>query len=144
MNVGIKRQGEPEILHFEIIRDKIPLNSVNTYFMIDKENGYIMLTRFARTSVEEVRDALKELKAQGMKNLILDLRGNSGGYLDVAVDLADEFLHKDELVVYMEGKAQPKESFYATKDGFFTKGRVVVMVEAASVSWSARLRAAKI
>ena len=73
VDVGIKRQGEPEILHFEIIRDKIPLNSVNTYFMVDKENGYIMLTRFARTSVEEVRAALKELKSQGMKNLILDL-----------------------------------------------------------------------
>ena len=133
VNVGIKRQGEPEILHFEIIRDKIPINSVNTYFMVDKENGYIMLTRFARTSVEEVRDALKDLKSQGMKNLILDLRGNSGGYLDVAVDLADEFLPKDELVVYMEGKAQPKEPFYATKNGFFTKGRVVVMVDEGSI-----------
>lgn len=136
VDVGIKRQGEPEILHFEIIRDKIPLNSVNTYFMVDKENGYIMLTRFARTSVEEVRAALKELKSQGMKNLILDLRGNTGGYLDVAVDLADEFLPKDELVVYMEGKAQPKEPFYATKNGFFTKGRVVVMVDEGSASAS--------
>lgn len=136
VEVGIKRKGVPEVMDFEIVRDKIPLHSVNTYFMIDKENGYIMLDRFSRTSMDEIRAALTDLKQQGMKNLILDLRGNSGGYLDVAVDLADEFLPKDELVVYMQGKAQPKETFHATKKGLFTKGRMVVMVDEGSASAS--------
>ncbi len=136
VEVGIKRKGKDEIIRFEIIRDKIPLHSVDTYFMVDKRTGYIQLDRFSRTSAEEVANALADLKKQGMKNLILDLRGNTGGYLDIAVSLADQFLPKDRLVVYMQGKAQEREEFRTTGKGLFTQGRMVVMIDENSASAS--------
>lgn len=136
VEVGVKRKGVEEIMFFEIERDKIPLHSVDTYFMLDKKNGYLQLDRFSRTSAEEVADALADLKKQGMKNLVLDLRGNTGGYLDVAVDLVDQFLPKDRLVVYMEGKAQGREEFHTTGKGLFTEGRMVVMIDENSASAS--------
>lgn len=136
VEVGIKRNGVDEIIRFEIIRDKIPLHSVDTYFMVDKRNGYIRLDRFSRSSAEEVANALEELKKQGMKNLILDLRGNTGGYLDIAVDLADHFLPKDRLVVYMKGKGDAREDFRTTKKGLFTTGRMVVMIDENTASAS--------
>ncbi|MCM1169889.1 MAG: S41 family peptidase [Bacteroides sp.] len=136
VEVGIRRKGEPETMVFEIERDKIPLHSVDTYFMIDKRNGYIQLDRFSRTSAEEVAAALADLKKQGMKNLILDLRGNTGGYLDIAVSLADQFLPKDRLVVYMQGKAQEREEFRTTGKGLFIEGRMVVMIDENSASAS--------
>ncbi|MCM1530750.1 MAG: S41 family peptidase [Bacteroides sp.] len=136
VEVGIRRKGDPETMVFEIERDKIPLHSVDTYFMIDKRNGYIQLDRFSRTSAEEVAAALADLKKQGMKNLILDLRGNTGGYLDIAVSLADQFLPKDRLVVYMQGKAQEREEFRTTGKGQFIEGRMVVMIDENSASAS--------
>lgn len=136
VNIGVCRHGYPRELEFEIVRDKIPITSVSTYFMVDRHNGYIQLNRFSRTSADEVRNALVDMKGRGMKNLILDLRGNTGGYLDVAVDLAGEFLPKDKLVVYMQGKAQPREDFLSGSDGIFTKGRMVVLVDEGSASAS--------
>lgn len=136
VEVGIKRKGKEDLILFEIIRDKIPLHSVDTYFMVDKRIGYIRLDRFSRTSAEEVAAALTDLKKQGMRNLILDLRGNTGGYLDIAVDLADQFLPKDRLVVYMQGKAQPREEYRTTGKGLFTEGRMVVMIDENSASAS--------
>lgn len=136
VEVGVIRHGHEGEIVFEIIRDKIPINSVSTYFMVNKRDGYIQLNRFARSSAEEVRQALAGLKAQGMQNLILDLRGNTGGYLDIAVDLADEFLPKDKLIVYMEGKAQPRQEFRSRANGSFTKGRMVVMIDEGSASAS--------
>lgn len=136
VEVGIKRKGKSGMMMFEIMRDKIPLNSVSTSFMVDKRTGYIMLDRFSRTSAQEVKEAIAGLKKQGMKYLILDLRGNTGGYLDIAVELVDEFLPEKELVVYMEGKAQPREDFYSSGKGSFTRGRMVVMIDEASASAS--------
>ncbi|MEG1718215.1 MAG: S41 family peptidase [Bacteroidales bacterium] len=136
VEVEIKRKGVDKGLVYKIIRDKIPLTSVDTYFMIDKKNGYIRLDRFSRTTMEEIRKALAELKGQGMQNLIFDLRGNSGGYLDVAVELADEFLPEEKLVVYMKGKAQPRQEFISTSKGDFEKGRLVVLIDEGSASAS--------
>lgn len=136
VEVGIRRRGVAETMFFEIERDKIPLHSVDTYFMIDKKNAYLQLDRFSRTSAEEVAAALTDLKKQGMKNLILDLRGNTGGYLDIAVSLADQFLSKNRLVVYMQGKAQEREDFRTTGKGLFTEGRMVVLIDENSASAS--------
>src|SRR5690606_29110956 len=90
--VSVERKGRNGLIDFNIIRDKIPIVSVDTWFMLDKELGYIRLDRFAQNSLEEVLEAMKDLKSKGMKSLIFDLRGNGGGYLDVAFKLSDEFL----------------------------------------------------
>ncbi|MDR2556960.1 MAG: S41 family peptidase [Bacteroidales bacterium] len=134
--VHIKRNGVKDILVYDIVRDKIPIYSVDTYFMEDNETGYLRLDRFARSSMGEIRKALEELKAQGMQNLILDLRGNSGGFMDVAVELADEFLSAGKKVVYMRGKATPEEEFKSTARGSFERGRLVVMIDEGSASAS--------
>jgi carboxyl-terminal processing protease len=134
--VYIKRGGVKELLSYDIVRDKIPIYSVDTYFMEDDQTGYLRLDRFSRTSMEEIRKALTDLRNQGMQNLILDLRGNSGGFMDVAVDLADEFLSAGKMVVYMQGKAAPKEEFKSTNKGSFESGRLVVMIDESSASAS--------
>ena len=90
VSVDIRRGRETEPLHFTITRDKIPIHCVESYFMVDKETGYIQLERFAQQTLSEFRQALEELKAQGMKNLIFDLRDNTGGYLQAAIDIAQE------------------------------------------------------
>jgi carboxyl-terminal processing protease len=136
VKVHIKRNGLQDAIAFDIIRDKIPIYSVDTYFMEDDETGYLRLDRFSRTSMGEIRTALEELKKQGMKNLILDLRGNSGGFMDVSVELADEFLSENKMVVYMEGKATPREEYKSTSKGSFEKGRLVVMIDEHSASAS--------
>ncbi len=134
--VGIVRKKIDKILVYDIVRDKIPLNSVDSYFMEDKETGYIELNRFSSTSADEVRNAIIDLKSQGMKNLILDLRGNTGGYLNIAVELANEFLPKNQLVVYMEGAAQPRQDFSSTARGNFEKGKLIVLIDEGSASAS--------
>jgi carboxyl-terminal processing protease len=136
VKVYIKRNGVREAMVYDIIRDKIPIYSVDAYFMEDDEIGYLRLDRFSRTSMGEIQTALEELKKQGMKNLILDLRGNSGGFMDVSVDLADEFLSEGKMVVYMEGKATPREEYKSTSKGSFEKGRLVVMIDEGSASAS--------
>ncbi len=136
VTVHIKRNGIANAIVYDIIRDKIPIYSVDTYFMEDDETGYLRLDRFSRTSMGEIRTALEELKKQGMKNLILDLRGNSGGFMDVSVELADEFLSENKMVVYMEGKATPREEYKSTSKGSFEKGRLVVMIDEGSASAS--------
>ncbi|MEG1572184.1 MAG: S41 family peptidase [Bacteroidales bacterium] len=136
MEVSIVRKGNPKVLVYTIVRDKIPINSVDTYFMENKQTAYIRLDRFAKTTMEEIRNAIADLQTKGMQNLILDLRGNSGGYLDVAVQLADEFLGDKKLVVYMEGKAQAKQEFFATQQGAFEKGKLVIMIDEGSASAS--------
>lgn len=134
--VDIKRRGKNETLHFDIVRDKIPINSIDTYFMIDKKTGYIRLDRFSRTTMQEFRSAITDLKDQGMSQLIFDLRGNGGGYLDVAVALADEFLPEDKLIVYTQGVSSPYHAFTSTKGGSFEKGRLVILIDEYSASAS--------
>lgn len=121
---------------FEIKRDKIPINSIDTWFMIDKEIGYIRLNRFAQSSNEEMVQAITELQSEGMQSLILDLRGNGGGYLNVAVDICDQFLSGDKLIVYTKGAKSPRQELKAQKKGLFEQGRLVIMVDESSASAS--------
>jgi carboxyl-terminal processing protease len=136
VNVSIYRNGRNSLLEFTIIRDKIPLNSIDASFMAAPGIGYIRLNRFSKTSIEEFTKAVDTLKTQGMDKLILDLRGNSGGFLNTAYELADEFLESGKLIVYTEGIHSPRQDFYATPAGNFEKGKLVVIIDEASASAS--------
>lgn len=136
VEVSVYRAGVPELLDFTITRDQIPIHSVDAAFMATPEIGYIKINRFARTTLREVREAIGELKSEGMTKLIVDLNYNSGGYLDVAIDLADEFLERDQLIVYTEGHAAPKQEFKSTSRGNFKEGKVVVLINEGSASAS--------
>jgi len=136
VSVFVKRGKNPELLEFIITRDKIPMNSINVYFMADKNTGYICLERFAQTSAQEFRDALTRLKARGLKNLILDLRLNGGGYLQAAFEIANEFIGPDKMIVYTDNFRKTGEKFRSTGQGNFQKGRLVVLVDEGSASAS--------
>jgi carboxyl-terminal processing protease len=136
VKIEVKRKNSSKNLEFNITRDKIPVFSVDAHYMIDKEIGYIKLNSFSRTTVEEVQNALMELKAKGMKSLIFDLQGNGGGLLDAAHKLADEFLSGDKLIVYSEGRAQPRSNLKAGKKGLFEEGKLVLLTDEYSASAS--------
>ncbi len=136
VTLGIWRKGQKEVLDFTIKRDKIPLYSVTAKYMIDKETGYIKLSQFARTSMDEFRAALSMLKSKGMKNLIFDLRDNPGGYMDIAYDLVDEFLPAGKLGVYTQGLKSKRQDYYTTSKGDFEKGKLIIMVDEGSASSS--------
>ena len=136
VTVKVLRRGVPELLEFHIVRDKIPIYSIDASYMADAEIGYIRLSRFAATSVDEFRKAEEKLKAKGMKKLILDLTGNGGGILQTATDIADEFLDKGKLIVYTEGRAQPRSNITATSKGQFEQGDLVILVDESSASAS--------
>ncbi len=125
-----------DTLTFDITRDRIPIHSVEVYFMEDDSIGYISLLRFARTSVAEFRNAVHDLKRQGMKSLILDLRGNTGGFLDIACGMANEFIKPNRLLVYQEGRAQKRQDFKSVYGGSFRKGGLAVLVDENSASAS--------
>ena len=136
VQVGIKREGESELLKFDIIRDKIPIYSIDAAHMVGKKIGYIKVSRFAKTTMDEFRDAILSLQDQGMKDLILDLQGNGGGMLRTAIAMSDEFLSDDKLIVYTEGRAFEREDTFAQYKGLFEKGRLVVLIDEASASAS--------
>lgn len=136
VKITIERKGRKEPIVFDIIRDKIPITSVDTWFMLDKTLGYIRLDRFAQNSQSEVLEAIKDLKKQGMKELIFDLRGNGGGYLDVAFKLSDEFLDDEKLIVYTEGVSSPRYDFKSQSKGEFEKGKLVILIDETSASAS--------
>lgn len=127
---------ERDTLTFHITRDRIPINSVEVAFMEDDSIGYISLLRFARTSVSEFRKALNDLKKQGLKSLILDLRGNTGGFLDIACGMANEFISPNRLLVYQEGRAQKRQDFKSVYSGSFRKGDLVVLIDENTASAS--------
>ncbi len=134
VTLEVLRQGS--VYTFEIVRDKVPIYSVDTYFMADDTIGYIRLTRFARTSLDEFRKALKALRKQGMTALVLDLRGNTGGFLDIACGLSNEFLERGQLLVYTQGRVSPRQNFHANGHGHFRDGRLVVLIDEGSASAS--------
>lgn len=136
VTVTVKRYGEKTTLDYLIVRDKIPIYAVDAAYMTDKHTGYIKLSRFSATADEEVAEAIDSLKKIGMENLILDLTDNSGGYLNQAHALADEFLSKDRLIVYTEGKSSPRQDFNATETGQFEHGKLVLMIDEGSASAS--------
>jgi carboxyl-terminal processing protease len=136
VNVKILRRNYPELLSFNIVRDKIPIHSLKSAYMIDNETGYILLSQFATTSHAEFKEALVKLQAQGMKNLILDLQQNGGGILESAIRIANEFLKRDDLIMYMEGAHQRREEAKATYNGSFGDGRLIILVDEYSASAS--------
>ena len=136
VKLGINRNGFNELLSFDVVRDKIPLHTIDATYLIRKGIGYIRISSFGATTHKEFTDAITELKKQGMKDLILDLQGNGGGYLNAAVDIANEFLEANELIVYTEGLRSPRREFKAKGDGKLRKGKVVVLIDEYSASAS--------
>lgn len=134
--VGIKRRNVPGILEFNITRDKIPIYSIDATYMIDGRTGYIKLNRFSFTTLNEFAQSLAKLKAQKAENLILDLCGNGGGYLDVAISLADQFLPDKKLILYTQGIHSPKTEYFSTAAGNFEKGKLIILVDEGSASAS--------
>ena len=132
----IVRRGASKPLLFNVTRDKIPVNTLSAAYMVTPTIGYIQLDRFGSTSGKEVREAIAKLLNQGMRDLILDLENNGGGYLGAAFDIASQFLNEGDLVVYTEGRAQPRQTFTAQGGGLFKQGRLVVMVNEFSASAS--------
>lgn len=136
VTLGIRRGDSDELIDFVVVRDKIPLHSIDASFMLNKEVGYIKLNQFAKNSIKEFEEGLIRLREQKMKSLVLDLRGNSGGYLNVAVALADEFLPDGKLVVYTEGIHNRREDFNSTEAGGFENGNLVILIDEGSASAS--------
>ena len=138
VQIGIQRRGSREILHYQIIRDKIPIYSVDAVYMAAPGVGYIKISRFARTTVQEMRKGIEELRAQGMKDLIIDLQGNGGGLLNSAIEMGDEFISGDRLLVYTQGRSFPREDYRANKslEGSFEKGRLIILIDESSASAS--------
>ncbi len=136
VNVSIKREGEKKLIDYEIIRDKIPIFSVDASYMATPTVGYIKVNRFSATTSKELEEALQKLKAEGMQDLILDLQNNSGGYLNAAINMADQFLADNKLIVYTEGRKSPRYDAKASSRGLFESGKLVVLVNEGSASAS--------
>ncbi len=136
VTVSIFRKGKKDLIDYTIVRDKIPINSIDASYMIMPETGYINLNRFSATTMQEFHESVKKLKEKGVKNLILDLRNNSGGYLQTAIELSDEFLPEGKLIVYTEGLRSPREDYYSTEKGALSTGKVVIMINENSASAS--------
>lgn len=133
VKVGIYRRGEPNLVYFTIIRDKIPIYSVDVSYMVSNDIGYIKISQFGRTTYKEFMEAVAKLKAKGMKKIILDLRNNSGGYLDAATNIADEFLDSDKMIVYTQGRSRARTNIYSTHRKSCADMNVAVLID----EWSA-------
>lgn len=136
VNISIYRKGYKDLIEYTITRDKIPINSIDATFMATSDIGYIRLDRFGQTSIQEFHEAMKKLDTEGMKNLILDLRGNGGGYLNTAIELSDEFLDTEKLIVYTEGIHSSMQKYNSTSKGTFEKGKLIVLIDEGSASAS--------
>lgn len=136
VNLTIVRRGVKDPLLFTVKRDKIPIYSLDASYMIAPKIGYIRINRFGATTPEEFTKALNDLKKKGMGDLILDLQGNGGGYLNAAIDLANEFLAAKELIVYTEGRNSRRSDFFAKGNGKFRNGRLIILVDEYSASAS--------
>lgn len=136
VNVSIYRKGVRELLDYEIVRNKIPIVSLDAAYMLDKNIGYIKLNRFSQTTFDEFYEALQRLKQEGMAKLILDLRQNPGGFLTAAVNIADEFIDSKKRIVYTEGRSYKRKDYDARRPGMFESGDLVVLVDEGSASAS--------
>lgn len=134
VKIDVVRRGIGRVMEFNLVRDDISTETVDAAYMIDKENGYIRISSFGAKTHKEFVAKLDSLKACGMKNLVLDLEGNGGGYLAAAVEVANEFLEKSSLVVYTEGRANPRYNYNAIGGGRFLKGNIAVIVDETSAS----------
>ena len=136
VRVSIMRSSSAKLIEYTITRGTIPIYSVDAGYMMDNKTGLIKISRFAETTHNEFLDKASDLRSQGMKNLILDLRGNGGGLLSSAIKISDEFLEKGKLIVYTEGKAHPKEIIKATSKGILDDISLVVLIDESSASAS--------
>ena len=128
VRLGIVRRGIKGVLTFVVVRDKIPVKTLDAYYMIRPTIGYIRIGSFGLTTYKEFMEAVAILKQQGMNDLILDLEENGGGYLNAAVDIANEFLKRNDLIVYTLGRSVPKQEFRADGKGRLLAGKVVVLI----------------
>jgi len=136
VDLGINRRGVDEVIHFIVVRDKIPVNTVDAGYMIRPGVGYIKVSSFGATTVDEFEAKLAELRGKGAQSLILDLQGNGGGLLMAAVGMANEFLGRDQMVVYTEGRRSPRSGYMADGRGRFRDGKLVVLIDEYSASAS--------
>ena len=133
-HLGIRRVGIADVLPFDVVRDKIPLHTVDATYMLSPTIGYIRIGSFGATTYHEFMESMERLRSQGMRDLVLDLQENGGGYLQAAAELAGEFLEKGDLIVYTDGRRVPRRDYTADGDGSFREGRVVVLVDEYSAS----------
>lgn len=138
VKLAIERQTLDELVEVEVVRDAIELHSIETAFMLDKEAGigYVRLSQFARTSYDELREALQKLRSEGLQKLIIDLRGNTGGFLDQAILIANEFLPAEKLIVYTEDRHGNKQKEYSRGNGTSTDLGLAILVDESSASSS--------
>ena len=136
VNIQVQRRGVKDLIAFRIERDKIPIYSIDAVYMADPTTGYIRVSRFGATTHDEFVEGIKKLKDQGMQNLIIDLEGNGGGYLNAAIEMANEMLDGDNMIVYTQGLNSNKEEALSNNRGLMKDGRVVVLVDESSASAS--------
>ncbi len=136
VTIKVMRQSEAELLEFTIVRDKIPVHSLEASYMVDNEIGYIKLTRFSATTYHEFGSALQELVEKGVKKLILDLRQNPGGYLEAATQICDELIGGKKLLVYTEGRNYNRKNYFSKAYGLFEEGELIVLIDQDSASAS--------
>jgi carboxyl-terminal processing protease len=136
VNLSVFRKGEKGILDFTIVRDKIPINSLDAAYMLDKETGYVKLNKFAATTTKEFMNAVDSLRKNNMKNLVLDLRSNGGGYMVAATDIADKFFSDKKLLVYISGRKNPRQDYISNGKGTLSDARIAVLTDEGSASAS--------
>ncbi|SDQ17325.1 S41 family peptidase [Flagellimonas zhangzhouensis] len=136
VNLKVLRKTENKLMDIDVVRNKVPIRSVDAYYMMSSDMGYIKINRFAETTFDEFKDALRKLKLRGAEKLTLDLRDNPGGYLGIAEKLADEFLGDDKLILFTKNKRGKIEKAYATKKGDFEDKPVFVLINERSASAS--------
>ncbi|WP_223284926.1 S41 family peptidase [Hymenobacter qilianensis] len=135
VQIQVHRRGLPKPLNVTVTRERVPNNSVEVAYMVDNQTGYIKVSRFANNTYEEFKQALGDLRRQGMSRLVLDLRGNPGGYLDRATKMADEFIAGTRKIVYTDGKGDQYDTqTYSRVLGEFEEGPLVVLVDEGSAS----------
>lgn len=136
VEIGVFRRGEKELLDFIIIRDKIPINSLDASYMLNNETGYIKLNKFAATTDKEFMSAVSQLQKENMKNLIIDLRSNGGGYMLAATALAEKFFPDKKLIVYLSGRKTPRQDYNSSGMGILSAARVAILTDEGSASAS--------
>lgn len=127
VKLGIMRIGVSKIAYFNVKRDKIPVKSIDAFYMLTPEAGYVRIGNFGATTHAEFVEAINTLRAKGMKDIVIDLQDNGGGYLNAAVDIANELLDRNDLIVYTEGRRQGRYEFRAKGNGIFREGKIVIL-----------------
>ena len=136
VGVDILRRGHKKKYHFNITRGKIPISSVDAPYLINESTGYLKITRFAKTTYDEFLTAAEKLKEEGIKNLIIDLRGNGGGVLFAATRIADEILRKDKMIVYTDGRSRNRQNYFSSNNGILENIAVAILINEGSASAS--------